>query len=322
MSQSKSGGGAVIVAVIVLGAAYVSYGMFKQPGQDSGTMPKLPNFSHKASVYLQSKENPYVAALLAPPDSANNLAERERFSQLLHDKLGAKSEQSLNETPVSGAPVSGAPVNETPVSQNISDTGAQKHIDNLMSAIAAASDKGDFETGLAKVKEAAAFALANPVVTARARIDIALSGGRLSYLAHDFDQSRQYICQAVALAHQNQDYKIEDLEGLRCILNGNGSEAQAYDICSAQFSESLSKSDFDRLPSEADNLITAAKALPEDSFFRLQAQLSKATAMVYAKKNVGETKQYITKVQALALKAQDSEVGEECARLLAKLEKQ
>ncbi len=77
----------MIVAVIVLGAAYVAWGMFMQAPGDSSRMPHLRTISPQAPLSSTLAENPYVAALLAPRSSFHAMSESKHFSELLKKKL-------------------------------------------------------------------------------------------------------------------------------------------------------------------------------------------------------------------------------------------
>ncbi len=175
------------------------------------------------------------------------------------------------------------------------------------------------EIGLLKIKEALAYSKAHSELPATLRIDALLCGSKLSYGAHDFDQSRQYISQAVELAHQNQDYKMDDLEGVRCMLSGNGGEAAEYNMHLAQFDTSLSQSDFTRLPALADGLVGATKSLPEDNYFRLSALLHQGSALYLSGAQPSQTREALIKVQSLAQKAHDQEIVASCQDLLGRL---
>jgi len=283
---------------------------------------------------LSPQENPYVAALLAPRVPANKIGESERFAELLHKRLGeldrkkapgALSISTLGplpanlpgKSPVAAMPLTG-PAKDglgTGAYDKTSDARARPHVAELLGEIEAAYGRGEMDSGLTKVKEALAC-LPGP----KARIDILLSGVRLSFQAHNFDQSRSYVSEAIDLAHQNQDYKMDDLEGLRCLLNGNSSEAADFDIHMSEFNESLSKSDFVKLPALANALVSATKSLPDDSFFLLRARLSRATSMLLSGgSKPGEAEAYIKQVEALAQRAHDLAVVANCEELRAKI---
>jgi hypothetical protein len=323
----------VIVAVIVLGAAYVSYGMFMQAsqevGQVSSPMPRVHTLSPVGRSYLSAGQNPYVAALLAPRVPANKIREAERFAELLHKRLGEfDNKKAPGSVPISTPrPSTAGPVAAMPLTgpakdglgtgayDKTSDAQGRQHVAKLLNEIEAAYDRGEMDSGLTKVNEALA-SLPGP----KERIDVLLSGVRLSFQAHNFDQSRSYVSEAIDLAHQNQDYKMDDLEGLRCLLNGNASEAADFDVAMSEFNESLSKSDFAKLPALANALVSTTKSLPDDSFFLLRARVSQATSMLLSGgSKPGEAEAYIKKVEALAQKAHDVEVVANCEELRSKI---
>jgi len=330
LSQSKSGSGAAIVAVIGLGAAYVAWGMYMQAPGDSSPMPRVPVLSPQARKSRLATDNPYIAALLAPRSSYHEIGQSKRFSELLKKKLAeldlkknglgsiklgtsVLSKEQLQALSVSQK------VQKAPVGAKAVDADVRGHMDRLLSESEASYEKGDMEIGLEKVKEALAYSTAQSELPATARIDILLSGSRLSYGARDFDQSRQYVSQAIALAHQNQDYKMDDLEGVRCMLSGNGAEAADYNLRLAQFNTSLNQSDFSQLPALADGLIDATKSLPEDSFFRISALLNQGSALFLSGAKPSQTRETLTKVEALAEKAHDQPIVASCEDLLGRL---
>jgi hypothetical protein len=326
------------MAVIVLGAAYVCYGMFVQTPPDSSPMPSVHTLNSPYRLDLSAKQNPYIAALLAPAGSSKRIGETKRFSELLHKRLGeidAKSKIDLSsikpETDLltKKDPITGMSVIDIAEHKRGSglfaksvDASAREHIDKLLGEIETAYQKGDTDLGLKQVSQALAAAQGTPELPTTTRIDIFLAGGKLSYRAGNFDQSRQYIDQAIALAHQNEDYKMDELEGLRCLLNGNGQQATDYNMQLSQFNEKLSQSDFDQLPTLADGLVAATKTLPDDSFFSLQAQLNRATAMLLTGAKPNQTELCIKKVESLAHKAHDQPIVANCVDLLVRLKRE
>jgi hypothetical protein len=220
----------------------------------------------------------------------------ERFSQLLKKKLGQNADNK--------------------------DMGnwSNAYVDQSLELISAAAEKGETEQALVQVKKALDYANTHQGVAKRARIDLALNGGRLSYGLRDFDQSRLFVDQAIILAHQERDYKMQDLEGLRCLLNGDFHQASEFDLTEARYNDSFTKADYKQLPALADTLLQATSSLPKDSYFSLVAKLNKGTAMVMTGDTAGKTRDYLKNIETLAIKGQDAEIADNCRQLLARME--
>ena len=133
----------------------------------------------------------------------------------------------------------------------------------LLVKIDAAYEQGDTDIGMQKVKEALGYTAVHSDVSARARINLLLGAARLTLKIHDNDQSRSYINKAIGLSHQNDDYRIGDLEGIRCLLDGNYKNAARFNMLFSDFNDKLTHSDFKNLPALADQLLAAAKPLPD-----------------------------------------------------------
>ncbi|MBU6453362.1 MAG: hypothetical protein KGS72_16390 [Cyanobacteria bacterium REEB67] len=273
-----------IIAVICLGALYVAYSMYVQFDEHSNNQFRSADagISEQARNFLKPKENPYQSALLSLAPPPNGEDESEQLVQLIQTKCG----NLLLEPRLSRS--------------HFPDPNCQKFFRDIDNAC----KSGDYQGGLKTVATGLVYCQQHPDVQRVAELDLLLLGIKLANKTGQFDQARLYADRGLASSRLFQDYKMDEFEGLSCLLGGNLAVAEQYQKLLTSFNDNFRRNQNDRLAAIADALVRETAVLGEGNFFRLNAQLARAVSLNLGKKQ-SEALVVLKELRAAAAKVHD-----------------
>ncbi|MBS1996183.1 MAG: hypothetical protein JSS86_07735 [Cyanobacteria bacterium SZAS LIN-2] len=247
------------------------------------------------------KQNRYVTELLTPtttPAGGADNSQSARFNSLIAQRLSAPA----------------ASASATATTASASDVSAMA---GILAEVEDSYRKGDTNTGIGRVNKGLIYFSATPGLPVSNKIDLLIGGAKISHKAKNFDKAREYVNEALDLSRAGGAYQMGAIEGLRLLLNGDETAVTTFNEKLMRYNDALEKNDVQQLPALADGLVDASRSLPEDSYFRLEANLSKAAALKLSGGSPASVKDWLSQTQGQAEKARDQAVVQQCRALLS-----
>lgn len=266
-----------VVAIIVLGTAYVSFALYTQ--KDTVELPPVGSpvaapvatsqedaeDSEKAKAIEnrnKSKENPYLKELASS------------FSQAPYVTIDASLATLIGQKITEGHEVKSGKDMLANFRKNLK---AESGLTKLLPPIFDAADKGDAKAGLAACLSAIDYLDQHPDTDKEKPISLYIPfayGARFAYQTGDVRQAAALAQEALLAARKCNDLGLADLEALYYSFSDSDADFVRYSKAAAELKDRLRANRFDDLKGPVTEMLVASENLPKYTSFSLFAKMA------------------------------------------------